>query len=60
MIGILIVMMGLLFFLQALGLITTYAVSVIWPVLLILIGIKKVMKGVCMGCDCGKDDCCKK
>lgn len=47
--GILIILFGLTFLLGALGVISAYAVSIIWPILLILVGIvvgfrKKICK----------------
>jgi uncharacterized membrane protein len=45
----LIVLIGVVFLLGALGVVSAYFVSIAWPILLIIIGIKKMCAGMC-GC----------
>jgi uncharacterized membrane protein len=52
MVPVLIVLLGLLFLLQALGILSAAVTGIIWPILLILIGLKKMLKNNCK--------CCKK
>jgi hypothetical protein len=47
---LLIVLIGVAFLLQALGVLTAETVSMVWPIGLILIGLMKMSKGMC-GCD---------
>lgn len=46
----LVVLFGLLFLLHALGVVTEGLVSVVWPVLVILVGLQKMMQGKCKCC----------
>ena len=46
----LIVLIGFAFLLQNLNILTTSATAIIWPILLILIGGMKLMKGACKCC----------
>ena len=57
MAGLLIVLLGLLFLLNTLGMVSSHIVNVVWPVLVILIGVKKMTKGLCKCCS--KDRCCR-
>lgn len=50
MIPALIVLFGVLFLLEALGVIAMSLVSVVWPVLVILAGLQKMMAGKCRCC----------
>lgn len=45
-----IVLIGLVFLLQTLGVITAYAANIAWPVLVMLIGLQKMMRGMCTCC----------
>jgi hypothetical protein len=45
----LIVLFGLVFLLQALGVLTSTAAAVIWPIIIILGGLAKLKGGMC-GC----------
>ena len=45
-----ITLIGLAFLLGALNVLTMYAVSVIWPILLIVVGLMKLSKGSCKCC----------
>ena len=47
---LLITLIGVALLLGALGYVSDYAVSVAWPVLLILIGLKKLTGGMCKCC----------
>lgn len=47
--GILIVLFGLVFLLGALDVLTSKQVAVLWPIVVILAGLTKMMKG----CGCG-------
>lgn len=47
---ILIVLFGLTFLLGALGVLTEGAVSIIWPLIVIIAGLKKLGKGMCKCC----------
>ena len=49
--GIFIVLFGLMFLLGALGVLSERTVGIIWPVLVILAGLKKVFSGFCKCCD---------
>ena len=42
-----IILIGLSFLLLQLNVLTAYAVGIIWPILLIIIGVKKLMKCGC-------------
>ena len=48
--GVLIVLVGLTFLLGSLGVIGEHMVSLIWPVLIILFGLKKICSGMCKCC----------
>lgn len=45
-----IALIGLCFFLQAFALVSVSFVSVVWPLLLMLIGVMKLSKGSCKCC----------
>ena len=49
-VGVLILLIGLTFLLGALGVIGEHMVSLVWPVLLILLGLKKTFSGMCKCC----------
>ena len=49
--GALIVLFGLDFLLGALGVLTPMAVAIIWPILVICLGIKMLMKCKCSQCE---------
>ena len=51
MLGILIILLGLVFLLESLAVLSPYIVSMAWPVLVMLIGLKLITKGVCKCCD---------
>ena len=53
MVPLFIVLIGVTFLLQAGGYIGAEMVAVIWPVLLILIGLMKMMNGACKCCSRG-------
>jgi len=63
MIGPLIVVVGALFLLSNLGLISPVTWSIIWPIVVILIGLSMMRKHGRWGrhcwCGCGKDCNCK-
>ena len=46
----LIVLFGLTFLLGATGVLSSYAVSIIWPILIVLGGLMKLFKGACKCC----------
>jgi len=46
-IPILIILLGVFFLLQNLGILSIQIVSIIWPIIIILIGLKKLFKGMC-------------
>lgn len=48
--GLLIALIGVTFLLGHFGAISEDLVSVIWPVILILIGLKKACRGICKCC----------
>ncbi len=47
---VMIILIGLTFLLGALNILTPFAVSVIWPSLLIILGIKKIFMKMCKCC----------
>lgn len=47
---VLIILFGLTFLLGSLNILTMGAVNVIWPVLIIIAGVMKLMKGRCKCC----------
>jgi len=49
--GLFITLIGLTFLLGAFGVLSEHAVSITWPVLVILAGLKKMTKGMCKCCD---------
>ncbi|MDO8489850.1 MAG: DUF5668 domain-containing protein [bacterium] len=49
MIPLFIVLIGVAFLLNTLNVIDEYTLSIVWPILLILLGLKKMFKGLC-GC----------
>lgn len=49
-IGVLVVAFGLTFLLGALGVLSAHAVSITWPVIVILGGLKATFKGMCKCC----------
>lgn len=51
MVPLMLVLLGLAFLLKAWGILSAGFVDVAWPVLLILIGLQKMMGGVCKCCD---------
>lgn len=59
--GIGITVIGLAFLLQTLGVLSAMAVSYIWPIALLVIGLTKLFSGRCSCCS-GKDSsggCCQ-
>ena len=57
--AVFIVLIGLTFLLKALDVIAYDTADLVWPTLLILFGLQKMMKGMCKCC--GSDaSCCKK
>lgn len=51
MVPIFIVLIGLTFLLNALGTLSMQATSIIWPILLIVIGLQKMFQHKCKCCD---------
>lgn len=49
-----IVLIGLVFLLEALHLVTVATTDIVWPFLLILIGLMKMFGGMCGCCNSGK------
>jgi hypothetical protein len=49
-VGLFILLIGITFLLGALGVITEHTVSLIWPVFVILLGLKKLAGGMCKCC----------
>ena len=49
-VGVFILLIGVMFLLGALGVIGEHTVSIVWPVLLILVGLKKMFGGMCKCC----------
>ncbi|MFA6100140.1 MAG: DUF5668 domain-containing protein [Patescibacteria group bacterium] len=47
---VLIVLIGVTFLLQVFGVLSAYTANVIWPILLILIGLQKLAGGMCKCC----------
>src|SRR5690242_16875877 len=52
-VGLSIALIGLSFLLEAFGVLSAHAVSIIWPVLLILAGLRKAASGMCKCCSEG-------
>jgi Domain of unknown function (DUF5668) len=50
MAGVFVALIGVMFLLQNLGVLSANLVGIIWPVLLILAGVKSVFKGMCKCC----------
>ena len=50
MIPMLIFVIGLLFFLNAVGVVTANALAILWPIAVMLAGLMKMMKGKCKCC----------
>ena len=50
MMPLMIVLIGLTFLLGAFNILSPMVVAVIWPILLILIGLQKMFKGMCKCC----------
>ncbi len=48
--GILVALIGVVFLLGALGVLSEKAVAITWPILLILGGLKSAFKGMCKCC----------
>lgn len=53
MVPLFIVLIGLTFLLEALGVVSVGFANVAWPILLILIGLQKMMRGMCKCCGTG-------
>ena len=51
MVPIFIILIGLTFLLNAFNVLTAYATSIIWPVLLIVIGLQKIFERKCKCCN---------
>ncbi|HXI84115.1 MAG TPA: DUF5668 domain-containing protein [Verrucomicrobiae bacterium] len=49
--GLFIVLIGLTFLLGALNVLSPRAVEIIWPILVILAGLKKMFSGMCKCCN---------
>lgn len=47
---VLIILFGLNFLLGGLGVLSANAVDIVWPVIVVLIGFMKLMKGACKCC----------
>ena len=48
--GVFIALIGLTFLLGALNVLSSRAVEITWPILLILLGLKKMFSGMCKCC----------
>jgi len=48
--GLLVALIGLVFLLGALNVLSPRAVEITWPILLILVGLKKMCGGMCKCC----------
>ena len=55
MIGVLVVAFGLVFLLGALNVLSDRAVSIAWPIIVILAGLKKLFGGSCSCCSKEKE-----
>ena len=53
MVGVFIALFGLTFLLKNLDVISDHVTNIIWPSLIILAGVKKVVRGICKCCDEG-------
>jgi len=53
MVGIFIILFGLTFLLGTLNVISQQIVNIVWPSLIILVGLKKLGSGMCKCCDKG-------
>ncbi len=51
MVPLLIFIIGLLFFLNAINVVTTSALTMLWPVAVMLVGLMKMMKRKCKCCN---------
>ena len=51
--GLAIVVLGVLFLLQNLGVLPAHIIGMVWPVLIILAGLKITLKGMCKCCEKG-------
>ena len=51
LVGLFVALIGLTFLLGALNILTPRAVEIIWPILVLLIGVKLVGSGRCKCCD---------
>ena len=47
---ILVILFGLVFLLNTTGIISDYALSMAWPIIIILIGVAKLIKKMCNKC----------
>ncbi|GEM_PF-536284 len=61
--AVLIILIAVAFLLKAYGVLSAGTVDVVWPILLGLIGLKKLSKGMCKCCSghgngCGNGKCC--
>lgn len=54
MTGLCVTLIGLLALLGALNVVSEQIVAIGWPILLMIIGVKKLTKGMCKCCDGGK------
>ena len=50
MIGVLIALIGLTFLLEAFNVLSPRTVEIVWPILVILVGLKKAFGGMCKWC----------
>ena len=57
--AVLVILFGLTFLLGALGVISSGLVDVVWPVLVILGGLKLLGKSFCKCCSGSGTECCK-
>ena len=56
-IGLILIVIGVVFLAKALGLVTTDAMSIIWPTLVIILGLS-IMTHHRLGHSCKGKDCC--
>lgn len=50
MVPLAIALIGLVFLLRALGALSMHTADILWPILLIAIGLQKMMRGMCKCC----------
>lgn len=56
-IAIVLIVLGLFFFARALGFVTDETLGILWPLLLVVIGLSMLSRRWMFGCNCGKKTC---